>query len=138
MALMVDDNLEEEDDKEKQEIEIVKPFGKKIVKFNEISYLVVDNNVHDRESILETFIGGDMGAMFQKSLMTNTFSAILKKGKEVTLFKSKLFQKSYTYSEDFEFTKRNLEELCYENGKNVISILSHFMDLKYIILDNRI
>lgn len=125
--------------REKQEIEIVKPLGKRTLKFSEISYLIVDNNVYDRESLLETFFNGEgVEAMFEKSVMTNTFSAILKNGKEQTLFKSKLFQKSYTHDDDFESSKRTLEKTCYENGKKVISILSHFMDFKYMVLDNRI
>ncbi|WP_190810385.1 hypothetical protein [Flagellimonas sp. S3867] len=125
--------------KEKQKIEVLNTWSKKSFQFDEISYLIVDHNVYERDSIIETFFGGEDGSLLiQKSALSNTFTAVLKNGKQEILFKTKLSENLYPQSQDFENSKANLEKMCLENGTKVIKILSFFMNRKYMVLDNRI
>lgn len=121
--------------KNKKEIYLNRLFGHKKLKFNDIEFLFLEYNHYIKDTLKDQFFDY---SYYDMNVWNNSIMAMQKNGKQVKLFEAKLEVTNYEQNEDSRISGKDEEKSYLENGQFIIRLFSHFINKKYMILNNQV
>ncbi|MDC6367691.1 MULTISPECIES: hypothetical protein [Flavobacteriaceae] len=121
--------------KVKNQIELRKSMGNKILKFNDIHFLFLEYNQYEKDTLIDSF---SSGSSYDKNVWNNSIMAMLKNGQQVKLFEAKLEETNYEQLVDYQISGKYEEKSYLENGKKIVCLFSHYTNKKYLIVNNTV
>jgi hypothetical protein len=119
--------------REDKYLEIKDFWGRKVVKFIDVKFILLEYNNYEKIYPIKRIFGGTIA--YDKQVWVNRITVILLDGKELNLFEAKLHEYIHEAWEESQITRAYHEKSFLKNGKYLIRLLSNFMDKKYFVID---
>lgn len=117
--------------REKEQIELRKPWSKKNIKFNDIDYIFLEYNEYIMYAPRLWF---GLSDGYDKTVWKNCVMLKMKAGTEVKLLEAKLHETNTEASEELRITGGYESKSYLSNGEKIIRLFSSYMNKKYLII----
>lgn len=117
--------------KEKQQVELRKLWGKKILKFNDIEYIFLEYNEYNMYAPRLWF---GLSEAYDRTIWKNCVMLKMKEGTEVKLFEAKIHETNNEASEEYRITGDYRTKSYLSNGEKIIRLFSSYMNKRYLII----